>query len=202
MKLTYADKLLSSFAFKVNLHHYSKVAKTRVEGIRAENKAAVRIQSAERAKLARRRVDAIRAENEAAVKIQSAQRVKLAKQRVEHMRVERAGALAVRDHTAPAATRRVAESRTSRETEARDIFAELDRNGDGAVNIREVILVLRSSAAVAQRLALPQRVRQEGGTRDALEAFFREYDTDGDRSLTLEEFVAHFGGGAEPRPSG
>ena len=42
----------------------------------------------------------------------------------------------------------------------------------------------------------------EGGTRDALEAFFRECDTDGDRSLTLEEFLAHFGSGDETRPSG
>jgi len=71
-----------------------------------------------------------------------------------------------RYNTAPAASRRQApppQSSTSRETEAREIFAELDRNGDGAVNIREMILVLRSSAAVAQRLALPQHVRQEGG---------------------------------------
>jgi len=62
LKSTYAGKLLSSFAFKVNLHRYTAVARTRVEGIRAENKAAMMIQSAERARLARRRVDAIRAE--------------------------------------------------------------------------------------------------------------------------------------------
>jgi len=68
------------------------------------------------------------------------------------------------------------------------IFQTLDRDGDGAVNIRELVLALRANPDVAARLGLASRIRQEDGSRDVVESFFQRLDADHDRKLTLDEF--------------
>ena len=82
--------------------------------------------------------------------------------------------------------------------ECLEMFKTLDRGGDGAVNVRELIIALRFSPAIAAKLNLPTRVRQEDGTRDAIEAFFRALDVNDDRSLSLEEFAAVFASQVRP----
>ena len=77
------------------------------------------------------------------------------------------------------------------EEKARTIFGQIDKDGSGAVTIRELIISIRKDAKLAETLKLPQSVRQEDGTRDELEKFFQALDTNGDRSLTFDEF-SHF----------
>jgi hypothetical protein len=147
-------------------------------GTDEENAAAVTLQSAQRAKFARRRVEGIRAENHAAVKIQSRQRAKAAKKRVDGIRAERAAAVAAVTTTAVATTsaqvavgystgKQLASSSAARGRDplVRAMFAELDRSGDGVVNIREMIIALRNSPQLAARLTLPSRIRQGGAVQ-------------------------------------
>ena len=73
------------------------------------------------------------------------------------------------------------------------LFRRIDKNDDGVVNIRELILALRRDPALATKLGLPSgAIRQEDGTRDALEAFFQRLDLNDDRELTVEEFSRAF----------
>jgi hypothetical protein len=69
------------------------------------------------------------------------------------------------------------------------IFRRLDKNNDGVVNIRELIIALRKDPELARTLGLSSSVRQEDGTRDALERFFQRLDVDGNSVLSMEEFV-------------
>ena len=72
-------------------------------------------------------------------------------------------------------------------------FNQIDKNGDGVVTVRELIIALRADESLAVTLGLVSgKVRQEDGTRDALLAFFDSLDANGDRELTMEEFAAVF----------
>jgi hypothetical protein len=46
------------------------------------------------------------------------------------------------------------------------MFAHIDANGDGEISQIEFIRALRNDSALAQRLSLPSRIRQEDGSRD------------------------------------
>jgi hypothetical protein len=71
-------------------------------------------------------------------------------------------------------------------------FALIDANGDGALSRIEVIKALRTHTAVRALLALPARIRQEDGTRDAFEAVFQQIDADDSKEISLAEFEAFF----------
>jgi len=73
-----------------------------------------------------------------------------------------------------------------------ELFKHCDKNGDGLINRRELIKACRASSNLANSLALPCTI-QEGNTRDRLEHFFQEVDTDGDNQLSWEEFKSALG---------
>ena len=68
----------------------------------------------------------------------------------------------------------------------KQIFDLLDKDGSGDVNKREFIVALRRSPVVRQYFGL-ERVKQEDGTRDAFEAFWRSVDRDNSRTISLAE---------------
>ncbi|OLP95822.1 hypothetical protein AK812_SmicGene22016 [Symbiodinium microadriaticum] len=59
-----------------------------------------------------------------------------------------------------------------------------------AVNKRELVKGLRRDAKMAEFFGLPSEIRQEDGSRDQMEALFQAMDSDSDREITWEEFVA------------
>eukprot|EP00930_Biecheleria_cincta_P096796 TRINITY_DN88594_c0_g1_i1.p1 TRINITY_DN88594_c0_g1~~TRINITY_DN88594_c0_g1_i1.p1 ORF type:complete len:1030 (-),score=206.19 TRINITY_DN88594_c0_g1_i1:109-3198(-) len=74
----------------------------------------------------------------------------------------------------------------------REIFQRCDRDGDGQINKREMILACRGSPETASFLGLPSIIHQEDGSRDLLEAKFQALDKDNDRLVTWEEFYAYY----------
>lgn len=72
------------------------------------------------------------------------------------------------------------------------LFRVIDKNGDGSASRSELLLALRRDPALAERLALPQGVRQEGATRAAFERVFAEMDADGSDAVALAEFTSYF----------
>ena len=78
------------------------------------------------------------------------------------------------------------------------LFRHIDKNRDGAVNIREIIIALRKDPELAVALGLPSGViRQEDGSRDALEVLFQRLDVDNDRQLSESEFLQVFSAAAK-----
>ena len=74
----------------------------------------------------------------------------------------------------------------------RDIFKLMDRNGDGIVNRRELLLALRNpSLPLDGLLDLPAHVRQEGSTRARFERVFNDMDTDQSDEVSWGEFVQY-----------
>lgn len=74
----------------------------------------------------------------------------------------------------------------------RAAFKRIDKNGDGVLSRIEVVQALRSDAEVRMLLHLPQKIRQEDGTRDLFERVYQQIDTDESKSITLQEFEAYF----------
>mmetsp|Transcript_48262 Transcript_48262/g.103483 ORF Transcript_48262/g.103483 Transcript_48262/m.103483 type:complete len:389 (+) Transcript_48262:58-1224(+) len=70
----------------------------------------------------------------------------------------------------------------------REIFDQVDIDGSGHINKRELIKTLRTQQEVAEFLGLPTTVRQEDGSRTAVEVFFQGVDRNDDRSISWEEF--------------
>eukprot|EP01052_Picozoa_sp_SAG31_P052967 SAG31_NODE_13342_length_875_cov_9.918814_1_plen_204_part_10 len=64
------------------------------------------------------------------------------------------------------------------ETKLREIFNRVDRDQDGGINRRELILALRRNPDICGHLKLPMKIRQEDGSRDKVEAFFQAIDSD------------------------
>ena len=69
-----------------------------------------------------------------------------------------------------------------------NVFDKIDANGDGELNVREMILGLRKNGELRELLRLPQYIRQEDGTRDDFERLFSEMDASEDRSISFNEF--------------
>ena len=74
----------------------------------------------------------------------------------------------------------------------KEAFRSLDRNANGVVDKRELILAIRRDPALAKLLGLPPRVRMDDGTREVFEATFQAADTDNSKSLDLAEFERFF----------
>ena len=69
-----------------------------------------------------------------------------------------------------------------------DLFARLDRNGDGEIARVEVIKAVRTDAHVRAVLGLPQHIGES--QRGQLEEVFQDLDADGSRGVTRAEFAA------------
>jgi len=77
---------------------------------------------------------------------------------------------------------------------ALDVFSKLDRNSKGSVSRRDFLLALRKDKEVALFLGLPQKITQEGNTREKLENVFQGIGrtTSDSDTITIDEFVEHF----------
>lgn len=74
----------------------------------------------------------------------------------------------------------------------RKIFARCDRNNDGTVNKRELIISCRENDEVAQFFGLSKTIRQEDGSRTSFENWFQDVDRDGDREICWAELLAYY----------
>ena len=91
-----------------------------------------------------------------------------------------------------------------------DLFTSMDKNQDGTVNRREVIIACRKDGRVREYLGLPKSFRQGSEEHTRFESVFQGLDADGSREITWEEFVGYMrrgksdedagGGGDAPRP--
>ena len=77
-----------------------------------------------------------------------------------------------------------------------EAFQLIDKNSDGVLTRIEVIKACRADAEVRVLLGLPEKIRQEDGTRDAFEAVFQRLDADDSKAIDLLEFRRVFADGA------
>jgi Ca2+-binding EF-hand superfamily protein len=82
--------------------------------------------------------------------------------------------------------------RVEKMAKLRAVFDTIDRNHDGSIDVRELLLCLRKHPDVAEFMHLPVHVRQEGGTRETFEEMFQAIDKDGSRDVTWPEFESYF----------
>jgi hypothetical protein len=73
--------------------------------------------------------------------------------------------------------------------ELKEIFDKL-ADGKTYVTAPKLILALRKYPKIAEILEVPSDIKQEGGTRDIFEEWFRSIDTDDSRTIDWEEFMA------------
>jgi hypothetical protein len=90
----------------------------------------------------------------------------------------------------------------SRSLGLREVFDFVDKDMDGLINKREMILACRTNKEVADFFGLPQTIRAEDGSRDHLEKLFQAIDFSNDRQLSWEEFVNFFGPGGRASDPG
>jgi hypothetical protein len=72
-----------------------------------------------------------------------------------------------------------------------EIYNELDRNLDGRVTPREIIMAVRDNPDLAAELGLPREI-DDRVAREVLVRYFGHMDTDHDKSVSKEEFVAFY----------
>jgi hypothetical protein len=85
---------------------------------------------------------------------------------------------------------------------AKAAFEKMDKNGDGMCSRIEVIQACKSDPSIRSLLGMPEKVRQEDGTRDAFEVIFQAMDVDGSKAIDEAEFVAYFGRAQKAAESG
>lgn len=71
-------------------------------------------------------------------------------------------------------------------------FKRIDTNDNGSLSRAEVVNACRNDERARKLLGLPQRIRQEDGTRDIFEELYQKMDKDGSKSVDRDEFVAFF----------
>lgn len=76
----------------------------------------------------------------------------------------------------------------STEASLRSLFNSIDKNKDGTVNRRELIIALRSNPKVSELLGLPTTFQQGSKEHTAFERFFQNLDVDSDREISWQEF--------------
>ncbi|CAJ1377234.1 unnamed protein product [Effrenium voratum] len=97
-------------------------------------------------------------------------------------------AMQARPNTAPGTP--LAASDRLDKAKLRAVFDSCDVQRNGMVNKRELIKAIRRDAKMAEFFGLPMEIRQEDGSRDAMERLFQSMDSDADREITWEEFVS------------
>jgi Ca2+-binding EF-hand superfamily protein len=88
------------------------------------------------------------------------------------------------------------------EMNLREFFDQLDINGNGLVNKRQFVKVLRNSPDLAEFCAVPQKIRQEDSSRNRFEEFFQAIDVNDDREFSWDDFLAFYQRGTEDRLHG
>ena len=68
------------------------------------------------------------------------------------------------------------------------IFQHTDKDSNGFVNVREMLLGLRTDPELAELLHLPSHIRQTNGTLETFERLFQTMDVDDNRKITYQEF--------------
>lgn len=71
----------------------------------------------------------------------------------------------------------------------RELFASMDKNQDGTVNRREMIIACRKDPQVREYLGLPKSFKQGSEEHTRFEEVFQGLDADDSREVTIEEFV-------------
>merc|ERR1712232_1508264 len=74
----------------------------------------------------------------------------------------------------------------------REIFELCDIDGNGRINKRELIKVLRRSTRTAEFFGLPGTIRQEDGSRTLLEEWFQRVDINESRDIDWDEFCKFY----------
>ena len=57
---------------------------------------------------------------------------------------------------------------------------------------RDFLLACRKDQDVANYLGLPQRIHQEGNSRQLLETVFQDIESNEQNEISIEEFVNHY----------
>jgi len=76
----------------------------------------------------------------------------------------------------------------------RTVFDLVDSKKVGKINRRDLIKAVRESKELTELFGLPASLRQEDGTREALENVFQGMDTNGTREVTWPQFYFFFSG--------
>jgi hypothetical protein len=83
--------------------------------------------------------------------------------------------------------------------EARKAFGEIDKDGNGKITYLEMLLALRRDGELAKRMKLPQRIKQEDGTRDQFMRAFEKIDFDRGEYIDRNEFEMWWDNGKLPQ---
>ena len=74
-----------------------------------------------------------------------------------------------------------------------EIFAALDKNGDGSITQAEMIRGLKRHPWAASKLGMPSQIRQEDGTRNSYQLAFGSMDSDESKTIDLDELLMYCG---------
>ena len=73
-----------------------------------------------------------------------------------------------------------------------EIFKQIDANGNGEISQIEFIQALRRDSALADRLGLPNEIRQEDESRKLFALKYADIDKDESKGISLREFLAYY----------
>ena len=114
-----------------------------------------------------------------------------ARKAASEAKAETTGALVVSEAKSKAKT---ADAAAEADAVATAAFERIDKDGSGTLSRIEIIQACKIDPGVRSLLGIPAAIRQEDGSRDALELVFQAIDKDGSKAITLAEFLGTFGG--------